>query len=384
MLLDFRTLSLMVVISSVLYAVTIAFFALQANQYQGIKAYMWGAICAAIGFLAGAIYSAMPELVFLRFVATEFLIIAPYLYCIGIANFLDFKPHYLLLSGILFSAFVSISYFGLFKTTVVFGNAVTPVYGIIFYSIACYYLWQRREENFSRSIFFMLANLIFIIMVFILRCYVVIALEVKSSFTNHPLNNGFLLVVFISGYLRNVGFIVMVSHRLYEDLRAAAFQDFLTKLYNRRATQQYLEQQFNLFKRHRFPCSLILLDIDHFKAVNDNYGHEIGDQVLQTIASTLKAQLRKTDILGRWGGEEFLVLLPNTRIKHACEVAEKLREKIQTQPINELFCTISSGVKMLDEDDLSADMAVKRTDDALYEAKHLGRNRVVIYKNLPS
>jgi diguanylate cyclase (GGDEF)-like protein len=94
--------------------------------------------------------------------------------------------------------------------------------------------------------------------------------------------------------------------------------------------------------------------------------------------------LRKTDILGRWGGEEFLVLLPNTGIKHACEVAEKLREKIQNQPINELFCTISSGVKMLDEDDLSADMAVKRTDDALYEAKHLGRNRVVIYKNLPS
>ncbi len=228
----------------------------------------------------------------------------------------------------------------------------------------------------------MLASLVFIIMVFFVRCYVVAALEVKSSFQNHPINNAFLLTVFISGYLRNVGFLVMVSQRLYQDLRLAALQDFLTKLYNRRAAQQYLDQQVDLFKRYHTPCSLILLDIDHFKAVNDNYGHETGDKVLQAVASTLKAQLRKTDMLGRWGGEEFLVALPNTNVKQAYDVAENLREKTQLLSVDGLVCTISLGVKMLDECDASIDDAVKRTDDALYEAKRRGRNQVVIYKYL--
>jgi diguanylate cyclase (GGDEF)-like protein len=175
---------------------------------------------------------------------------------------------------------------------------------------------------------------------------------------------------------------MMVSHRLYQDLRAAALQDFLTKLYNRRATQQHLDQQFSLFQRHQIPCSLILLDIDYFKAVNDDYGHEMGDKVLQAIANTLKAQLRKADVIGRWGGEEFLVVLPNTQIQQASSVAEKLREAIEQLSVDGLFCTISLGAKMLDKHDVSIDEAVKRTDHALYEAKHHGRNRVVIYNQL--
>jgi hypothetical protein len=174
MLLNFQTLSLMVVISSVLYAVTIAFFALQANQYSGIKTYMWGAICAAAAFLFGAIYSVFQEFLFLRFFATAFLICACYLYCIGIASFLDFKPNYRLLSGLLIFSLCTVSYFVVFNKTAIIGNALTPFYGSIFYTIACYYLWQRRNENFSSSVFFMLANLIFIVMVFMLRCYIVL------------------------------------------------------------------------------------------------------------------------------------------------------------------------------------------------------------------
>jgi diguanylate cyclase (GGDEF)-like protein len=252
-------------------------------------------------------------------------------------------------------------------------------YGIVFYSIACYLLWQRRHESFARSLYFVLFSLIFIILIFIVNSYIVVVYHVESLAENKPINNSLLLAIFISGYLRNVGFIMMVSHRLYQDLRETALQDFLTKIYNRRATQQILDRQFYQFQRYHNICSIILLDIDYFKLVNDNYGHEIGDKVLQMVTFILKNNLRKTDTLGRWGGEEFLCILPNTNLEKATEVAEKLRREIAENDMENITCTISLGVKMLDYNDHTIDEAVKRADDALYNAKHKGRNCVVAF-----
>lgn len=379
MLLDFKTLSLMIVITSILYAITIAFFALQANQYKGIGLYMWGAICAAIGFLSATLYARFPELLALRFVTSGFLMLACYFYSLGITRFLDFTFNarwlgYLLISGLTISC-----YFIFLKMENIIVNIVVPIYGVIFYGIACYLLWLRRRANFASSLYFMLFSLIFVILVLATRCYAVIAYHIESSMQNNPINNGFLLAIFISGYLRNVSFIIMVSHRLYQDLRDTASRDFLTTVYNRRATQQLLDKEFNQFQRYHGFCSLILLDIDHFKAVNDSYGHETGDKILQNVTAILTAQLRKTDTLGRWGGEEFLVILPNTPLEQAIEVAEKLRHEVTKEKMLGISCTISLGVKMLDNNDHSIDEAVKRADDALYSAKHNGRNCVVAF-----
>jgi diguanylate cyclase (GGDEF)-like protein len=378
-LLDFKTLSLMVVISSFLYAITIAFFALQANQYKGIHLYMWGAICAAIGFFATTLYSLFPSSIILRLGAGYFLISACYFYCLGIARFLNFDFYFRCLFGILILFFVVTSYLVIFNRTSIIIPLLVPVYGIIFYGIACYCLWQRRHANFACSLYFVLFSLMLIILVFIARCYVIIIYQMTSSIENESVNIGFLLAVFISGYLRNVGFIMMVSHRLYQDLRETAKIDFLTNIYNRRAIQQVLDQQFNQFQRYKSICSLILLDIDHFKAVNDNYGHETGDKILQDVTEILKNQLRKTDTLGRWGGEEFLCVLPNTNLEKAIEVAEKLRSEIARNKIFDIACTISLGVKMFDNNDKTVDEAIKHADDALYKAKHNGRNGVVAF-----
>lgn len=207
----------------------------------------------------------------------------------------------------------------------------------------------------------------------------VLVYHVESLVQNAPMNIKLLLAVFISGYLRNVGFIMMVSHRLYQDLCETALQDFLTRVCNRRAIHQRLEQQFDQFQRYHSLCSLIFVDIDHFKAVNDTYGHETGDEVLQTVAILLKKNLRKSDALGRWGGEEFLILLPNTPVEKAVKVAEKLRIEVARKKIMDINCTVSLGVKMFDENDHSLDEAIKRVDKALYEAKNRGRNCVVAF-----
>jgi diguanylate cyclase (GGDEF)-like protein len=379
MLLDFKTLSLMVVISSFLYAVTIAFFALQANQYKGISLYMWGAIHAALGFASTTVYTQFPELFVLRFVSGGFLMLSCYFYCLGITRFLDFDFNSRWLSCCLLSGITAMAYFVFFDSSNAIVGAITPFYGIIFYGIACYLLWLRRSERFSNSLYFVLVNIVLIILIFAARCYYMIAYHVQSPIQDVHIDNSFLLAIFVTGYLRNVGFIMMVSQRLYQDLRETAERDFLTNVYNRRATQQRLEEQFNQFHRYHNSCSIILLDIDYFKAVNDNYGHETGDKVLQKITAILKMNLRKTDILGRWGGEEFLIILPHTDIAKAVEVAEKLRHEIASSDIEGIPCTVSLGVKMLDDNDHTIDEVVKRSDDSLYNAKHNGRNCVVAY-----
>jgi len=378
-LLDFKTMSLMVVISSFLYAITIAFFALQANQYKGIRLYMWGAICAAIGFFATTLYSLFPDSIILRLGTGYFLISACYFYALGIARFLNFDFDFRWLLGVLVLFFSVTSYGVIIHRTSIINPLLVPIYGIVFYGTACYFLWQRRHARFASSLYFVLLSIILIILIFIARCYIIIVYQMVSSIENESVNISFLLAIFISGYLRNVGFIMMVSHRLYQDLRDTAEIDFLTNIYNRRATQQILTQQFNQFKRYNSVCSLILLDIDYFKAVNDNYGHERGDKVLQDVTEILKTQLRKTDTLGRWGGEEFLCVLPNTNQEKAIEVAEKLRRAIAKNKIVDIACTISLGVTMFDSNDNTVDEAIKHADDALYKAKHNGRNGVVAF-----
>ena len=328
MLLDFKTISFMVVISSFLYAITIAFFALQANQYNGIRLYTWGAICAAIGFFAITLYSFFPNIVALRLATGNFLIAACYFYCLGIARFLDFDFSSRWIFSFLILCLAIGSYFVLFHSTSIINPLFTAICAIIFYSIACYFLWQHRHTKFSSSLYLVAFSIVFIILVFVMCCYVIITYQITAPIQEQPFNNVFLLAIFISGYLRNIGFIMMVSHRLYQDLREAALQDFLTQTHNRRSTQQLLSKEFERFQRYKNPCSLILVDIDYFKLINDNYGHETGDKVLKIVSAILKAHLRKVDTLGRWGGEEFLIILPNTDIENALKIAEKLRKKL--------------------------------------------------------
>jgi diguanylate cyclase (GGDEF)-like protein/PAS domain S-box-containing protein len=161
------------------------------------------------------------------------------------------------------------------------------------------------------------------------------------------------------------------------ELKAAATLDKLTGIYNRRKLEISLEGEVNRANRYKNPLSLIIIDVDHFKKVNDTYGHLAGDSVLQTIATVVKDSIRKTDCFGRWGGEEFMILMPQTARKDAMELAEKIRQLIE----NHIFektgkTTICCGVTQFRDQD-TLDGFVKRADDALYKAKNLGRNMVV-------
>lgn len=170
---------------------------------------------------------------------------------------------------------------------------------------------------------------------------------------------------------------------LTEQLEIMSHQDGLTKIYNRRHLDEQMHKEFNRSKRYGGPLSIVHMDIDHFKAVNDTYGHLAGDEILRQVAQRLTACLRKDDCLGRYGGEEFTVILPSTGQEGALFLAERLRESIADTLIQwesqSLAISISLGVSTLHSGIKKYENLLKEADEALYYSKDHGRNKVTVY-----
>jgi two-component system, cell cycle response regulator len=172
------------------------------------------------------------------------------------------------------------------------------------------------------------------------------------------------------------------SNASREELERLANYDSLTRLYNRRAIMNLLGERIKYALRYKQPLSMLMLDIDHFKRVNDTYGHIEGDVVLEKVAEILRSQIRETDAAGRYGGEEFMVILSNADSSTAVIVAERIRKSIESEIIDNikgvsLQVTVSGGIaSYIPEEDITS--IIKRTDDSLYRAKSNGRNRIEI------
>lgn len=170
-----------------------------------------------------------------------------------------------------------------------------------------------------------------------------------------------------------------------EELKLLASMDPMTKLYNRRYFAEVSEDIFNMSKRTNNDVSLVMFDIDDFKNVNDTYGHHIGDKVIIGVANILLEHTRKSDIVCRFGGEEYIILLPDTELKYSIQLAETIRELVENMVITydqdqELQVTISIGVSIVDRVvDNDIEVAINKADNALYEAKRSGKNRVHSY-----
>lgn len=161
-----------------------------------------------------------------------------------------------------------------------------------------------------------------------------------------------------------------------EELKKQVATDSLTGLYNKRKLKSDLEEQINLYNRHNDEFSLIMMDIDHFKTINDTYGHETGDEILAKVGEMFKAYTRAEDKVYRYGGEEFCVIMPKTGKEEAIKAGERLREVLSSYSENGLpKFTMSAGVSNYSAGETACD-TIKRADNALYEAKNNGRNRL--------
>ena len=173
-------------------------------------------------------------------------------------------------------------------------------------------------------------------------------------------------------------------YELEKRLEELSYTDTLSGLHNRRYFMEFLQKELQRFARHGESFSLLMIDIDHFKRINDTYGHPIGDIVIQAVADVLKREVREMDFVARIGGEEFAVVLPDTEESRALEVAERIREAAETTEIRipslpPFRFSLSVGIAVAEpENDIAA--ILRASDTALYEAKERGRNRVCFYE----
>jgi diguanylate cyclase (GGDEF)-like protein len=203
-----------------------------------------------------------------------------------------------------------------------------------------------------------------------------------QNLTRGQFFNAAILAVIIGG-------LVIFASRIFEGTERQSLSDPLTGLANRRFFHEIFLREMRRSQRSNQPVSLVLVDIDFFKGVNDTYGHNVGDEVLEQVAGIMLANVRATDFVVRYGGEEFIVLLPETRLADAHQVAEKLRKTIGDTILEStsrqgitLKVTVSAGVAAFPIDGQNGDDVILKADRAMYQAKTMGRNRVVAAADL--
>jgi diguanylate cyclase (GGDEF)-like protein len=203
---------------------------------------------------------------------------------------------------------------------------------------------------------------------------------VDTILTSHPTQIALHLLATLAPVATALGFVLMVATRLQDELREAASTDPLTGLANRRRVEAQARPWID---DPQAPLCALMIDVDHFKRVNDRFGHDAGDEALVWLGSHLRVEARRTDLVGRLGGEEFVMLLPGASLDEAAVLAERLRANVAATPM--VFeggepwpLTISIGVAARLRGDTDVRDLLRRADDAMYEAKRGGRNRVVV------
>jgi diguanylate cyclase (GGDEF)-like protein len=191
------------------------------------------------------------------------------------------------------------------------------------------------------------------------------------------------LISFGASFAMLVLFVYIFSHSVHKQrdkLKHLTLTDPLTGVGNRRSMDVALQQEIDRVHRQGISSSLIAIDLDHFKKINDTDGHDMGDRFLVNFTNMLKQRARRTDIIFRTGGDEFLIIAPATTADHALELAEDLRvETLEIELAGTTGCSMSAGISELQADE-TADVWLKHTDSALYQAKVRGRNQVVVYR----
>ncbi len=203
--------------------------------------------------------------------------------------------------------------------------------------------------------------------------------RVKIFIRTSPINEGDEIIGAVEVFVDDSEKATLISN--LEELKMVAMYDQLTKLPNRRYIQSHLKTKLEEFHTLDIPFGLAFIDIDHFKNFNDTYGHELGDKVLQVVAKTYESAVRQGDIVGRWGGEEFIAIFSGIDLEGLEIVTEKIRMLVERSVIREeeqeLSVTVSIGATLVNDED-SIDNLIKRADQLMYESKEQGRNRVVI------
>lgn len=256
-------------------------------------------------------------------------------------------------------------------------------------SIVCanYLLKHARHKHYAEYKFTGLCFIIFAILTFY-RLYTFASNNTQpvEHLTQWDFNKVTFLICMLSLLAVNFGFIAMVNERMSNLLELAAGRDWLTNTLTRGHFEKNAETQTSRNVKLKQSQAMLLMDLDKFKSINDNYGHLFGDKVLQAFADLIKQNAREIDLIGRYGGEEFCILMPNATEKEALLLAERIRHKFESSPMMlngaNIDCTVSIGVCDSTKANSNLNLMFAAADKSLYAAKNSGRNKTVAYSSL--
>ncbi|HAS6347396.1 GGDEF domain-containing protein [Vibrio sp. IRLE0018] len=377
--LDIKTLSIVTVLICSAYGIGILMLQSIQNNIKGLRILAIAVFVIAVGFFTLS-FGNSTSLWFSKVFANSFICLG---FTLFVSSLLRFRcspslPEKLTLFFYPVLVFCLI-YFTDFENSTNARIIAVSLYIAFCSFCAAYVVKEGKNDDHPLAIALLIAAFMILALWMLARVYITyMSTQITDfMFASSVHQYSFLAMILL---ILTLGFTFpwMINARLIANIYQTSLRDTLTNIYNRRALEEMIPRELSRAQRLRTPFSVIILDLDHFKKINDRYGHQIGDVTLAGIGHLLTTQIRKQDISFRIGGEEFLVVLPDTTIESAHIVAEKLRQKVAEQrftPKQQEPWTASFGVaQLLDNDEW--DELLKRADAALYLAKRKGRNRV--------
>lgn len=346
------------------------------NEVKGLDRWALGMlvlVCAGLSFMLRENLPPMPLLL-----ATNALLFSGIgLSMIGTQEFFGRPPAWRVFWGIGIGGFLLVGWWLVVEPD--FAMRVTIFSFLVFYFYAeqARLLWRYGTPHFSTRFF---GTLIAIqaVVVLVRGCMALRAVLMGVDLArDHAMANIYMGVANFMALMLTVAFMTMATRRLQTILEQRSTHDPLTGVLNRRGFALFYERQRSLMRRAGKPMALLAIDLDHFKSVNDRHGHLVGDQVLVHVAQAIRSALRESDDVARFGGEEFIVLLPDADEANAVQVAQRIRAALSGDIGTRLpRCTVSVGIGSHLSDDEPLDALLARADAALYRAKQNGRDRV--------
>ncbi|MFU8832272.1 MAG: diguanylate cyclase [Wenzhouxiangella sp.] len=385
LLLDVRTLAFASSIGGFLMAATMLGIYLAGMRVRALLTWSGAGLAFGSGYLLGHLLQTVPVPMPLWVggaIANALIGLGHGLILIGVQRYLGLTPWIrtimLLVGAMLVSAFI----FPELRESLRLRVALHSGWFVLVTAYAAWLLWQARRPGMVVS-YRAVAGVLMMFAAFLsLRLgYALISPALTTSFVQDPFQLGTFLAAMIFGFCLTMALAVMMFREKQLELLVLAETDPLTGMNNRLSLDTVVAREISRSERHGSALSIMLIDVDHFKQVNDQHGHDAGDRALKTIARLINEVIRDEDTAFRFGGEEFLVLLPVARADQACGVAERLRKAIEDSDFGlghqRLKMTASIGVSEFRSGIEGWRSSLKMADDALYQAKKRGRNQVV-------
>lgn len=387
--LDIRTMMVMVSILSLLFSGLLAFAGMHSGTIRGMRYWALASLILSIS-MGLAIIQPIPTQSWSVVIGSASVFISAFLQLNGIKAFKEENFSWLI-PGIAISAILIMNIVFVIIYPNINARVITNSISYCIVTLICAHTLLIRIAAPLRTAYWFTGSIFLVLSLFSAIRGITFLFNPPGEFS---LYGRFIInpvTFFIASFAQlclTFGFVLMLNYRLASDLQALALTDILTGAKNRRSLEQEAEIFESLLARTGDHLAVMFLDVDHFKLLNDNYGHVMGDIVLKQLSTVAKTIIREYDCFARYGGEEFCILLPSTSESEALLIAERLRlayaaafQEVNNQPINS---TISIGVADSSQVGLTFAALSKAADQAMYHAKQAGRNRVIGYSTLAS